>query len=758
MLGLLSKLLRRFRKTPRKAKRLRACPVLEPLEARTVLSTIRWLNRGSAASDSDGFNAVFGANAASARTVVDGVIRAWERLVADLRYTDGSNTFALTLSTTPSRRGLGSVSYFASRYDGAGRPMAAEVVIDSGTDGRGAGWFLDQTPDDAAEFRGTVVNAFAGNATPGGPAVGRVDYFTVVAHELSHVLGLTADSRSALQQDPNRYVVATGQTDAYFKAGRLFTFTGPSVKALLTSYNRFSPNGDFGRPLHTAEPVNSYTSGSVTYAGSQDTNNAVYEYSRRYLPSLLDALILKDAYGYTVMPPQTVGDFYAILDSVTGNLLLRGGATGTSNDTITVDRDGDQLVVSVTIGNPIPGTAVSGALVSRFAAAGVRSITIQAGNGNDTVRLGGAGAGVPVNVELGEGDDTLILGNGSGRLDDLLAGVTVSGQAGTDALLVQDQGGTAGRSFTLTPTGLAWSSGRSVAFGTLEALTVRAGAGADTFTVQGLLGMPVTLNGGPGTDTLNGPNVANGWRVTGMNAGTLDTTVTFANIEGLKGGTADDQFALSASRGVSGGIDGNGGRDVLDYSAYTTPVVVLLAGGQATNVGGGVRNVNNVTGGAGNDLLVGDDRGNELRGGRGNDIIYGQGGDDLLMGDDGDDYLSGGSGRELFLGGLGADRLLGLEGDDLLVGGTTTLDTNAVALRSVLAEWTRLDETYPQRINHLLVGGGLNGGVLLTAAVVRDDAARDELTGSADADWFWATLSGAARDALLDVAASERIN
>lgn len=67
----------------------------------------------------------------------------------------------------------------------------------------------------------------------------------------------------------------------------------------------------------------------------------------------------------------------------------------------------------------------------------------------------------------------------------------------------------------------------------------------------------------------------------------------------------------------------------------------------------------NLTGGAGDDLLIG---------GTGNDTLNGAGGDDRLFGGDGDDLLTGSNGNDTLYGGAGNDRLLGNNGDDLLVG------------------------------------------------------------------------------------------
>ena len=54
-------------------------------------------------------------------------------------------------------------------------------------DAAGHGWFVDETPDDDAEFTGSGTSL---SAAAGGPAEGRMDLMTVAMHELGHMVGL----------------------------------------------------------------------------------------------------------------------------------------------------------------------------------------------------------------------------------------------------------------------------------------------------------------------------------------------------------------------------------------------------------------------------------------------------------------------------------------------------------------------------------------------------------------------------------------
>ncbi|MBN9516690.1 MAG: VCBS repeat-containing protein [Alphaproteobacteria bacterium] len=140
---------------------------------------------------------------------------------------------------------------------------------------------------------------------------------------------------------------------------------------------------------------------------------------------------------------------------------------------------------------------------------------------------------------------------------------------------------------------------------------------------------------------------------------------TIRNIENVAGGSADDVLVGDSQANELQGLGGNdilqggAGNDFLDggagtgdwadYIDKTTAVSVTLNGAtSATVTVGGVaedtiRNIENVQGGSGNDVLVGDSQANELRGLGGNDNLAGGAGNDVLDGGAGQDmaFFSG---------------------------------------------------------------------------------------------------------------------
>ena len=245
------------------------------------------------------------------------------------------------------------------------------------------------------------------------------------------------------------------------------------------------------------------------------------------------------------------------------------------------------------------------------------------------------------------------------------------------------------------------------------------------------------LVGGAGADTLTTPDSANTWKIESTNAGTLKNT-SFSGMETLRGGSAADTFRIMPGASFAGTLEGGGGADLLDYSAFTTAVTVNLGLGTATGVGG-VSGFEDISGGDGNDFLVGNAADNDISGGNGDDIILGLSGSDTLSGNAGLDFVAGGS---------GADLVHGNNTDDILVGGSLTYANestsiiNLTALDAIMAEWRRT-LAYSLRIDHLSVNsnGGFNNGYMLNSNTVVDDGAVDTLIGDTGQDWFLAGIN-----------------
>ena len=86
-----------------------------------------------------------------------------------------------------------------------------------------------------------------------------------------------------------------------------------------------------------------------------------------------------------------------------------------------------------------------------------------------------------------------------------------------------------------------------------------------------------------------------------------------------------------------------------------------------------------LTGTAGDDLIVGSAAADNVDGGDGEDIIHGGDGDDTLSGGSGNDVIHGGEGDDLIVGGNGLDILYGGRGADRFVFDLESSETDQIA-------------------------------------------------------------------------------
>jgi hypothetical protein len=234
--------------------------------------------------------------------------------------------------------------------------------------------------------------------------------------------------------------------------------------------------------------------------------------------------------------------------------------------------------------------------------------------------------------------------------------------------------------------------------------------------------------------TLVGANATTDWSITGASAGSVTSVgsfglvlvdpFSFQKVDNLVGGNGVDSFKFFFG-GSIGSINGGGGGDWLDYSAFNffnAPVTVNLTTGQATGVAGGavsgVSNIQNVIGSQqGNDTLIGNSLGNVLIGGHGTN------------------WIQGGSGRSLLIGGSGKSTIQGGSADDILIAGTTAYDANEAALMAILAEWQNQGLSYAARVAALSKG---SDALVWGLTVFDNDAPGASVLGGGGQDWIFA--------------------
>ncbi len=268
--------------------------------------------------------------------------------------------------------------------------------------------------------------------------------------------------------------------------------------------------------------------------------------------------------------------------------------------------------------------------------------------------------------------------------------------------------------------------------------TLNAGAGNDT------------LNGGDGNDALNG----------GAGADALDGGVGNDTLYGesgndtLVGGAGNETYVFNTNTPLgSDTVTDSAGNDYLYFVGSTNNLTLNLGlttpqvvNSNLTLTLASATSIEHIYGGSGNDTLIGNSLNNTLNGYEGNDV---------LSGGDGNDTLNGGGGKNILIGGNGADLLTGGSSEDLLLGAWYSLENSTTALAALFSEWTS-GSAYADRVAHLLgtLAGGANGSFTLTSTTVKEDNAKDTLTGGSGKDWYLRNSLGATlanRDTTTDI-------
>lgn len=259
--------------------------------------------------------------------------------------------------------------------------------------------------------------------------------------------------------------------------------------------------------------------------------------------------------------------------------------------------------------------------------------TLYGGTGNDVLD-GGAGADA---LDGGQGSDTATYANaalGVTAVLDLATGVANTNEANGDTYVNIEN---------LTGSGL-----NDILIGDAAVNVLTGSAGDDILSGRG---GSDTLDGGDGTDTASFEFATSAVTVSlTSNTGSQGEADgdSLVSIENLIGGSGNDTFV--GAHGIqANAFDGRGGiSDTVSYAVSTEGVVValdhtlLLAPVTQTNDAAGDTfvNIENLTGTAYADSLIGNNVANVMTGGAGNDTLEGLGGGDTFTGGTGTDTLS----------------------------------------------------------------------------------------------------------------------
>ncbi len=110
---------------------------------------------------------------------------------------------------------------------------------------------------------------------------------------------------------------------------------------------------------------------------------------------------------------------------------------------------------------------------------------------------------MPVTINAFSGDDELVLGSASNRIDLIREPIHFNGATGTDTITAHDEDSPTGRTYTLVSQTFDVSGNfSSLSYTSVSTFEVSAGAHNDTFDVQSsVLSTDLILNGGNGSDT-----------------------------------------------------------------------------------------------------------------------------------------------------------------------------------------------------------------------------------------------------------------
>jgi Ca2+-binding RTX toxin-like protein len=244
--------------------------------------------------------------------------------------------------------------------------------------------------------------------------------------------------------------------------------------------------------------------------------------------------------------------------------------------------------------------------------------------------------------------------------------------------------------------------------------------------------------------TMMGTNAANTYTLSGgtITANGLQTQITNVQKLTLAGRGGDDYYTLNSSSTPTWIVD-TGGYNTVDFSKDTAAVTVNLGldQGRAQPIGPwnttlsiyGV--INKLIGSAYADVLTGGPATTTMiRAGAGNATITGGSGDNVLVGGGGSDTIAGGAGKNLIIGGNGNSNLYAEGSQNIIFAGTTNETSNDQALMNLLEQPSRI--SYGYSVRRILASAAGNSALLSSPITFQDTGAHDTIFGSNVNNWF----------------------
>lgn len=309
------------------------------------------------------------------------------------------------------------------------------------------------------------------------------------------------------------------------------------------------------------------------------------------------------------------------------------------------------------------------------------------------------------------------------------------------------------------------------AAGKVRSISVTADSGNDIVTLPSNLPSAIKSTStdlGPGNDRFNGSNRND----TASGRAGNDTMTGNSGDDNLFGGDGNDSLVGGAGnkdriypgKGNDTSSGGSGNYDTLSYQDRSDNLTARIDGGVSGAAGEtdtAAPDFENVVGGDGNDLVIGNAGVNVVGGARGNDTLDGGLGADMIFGDDGIDTVTYASRTgnvfaaldanandgeakegdyiitcENLIGGAGADTFIGDNGPNTLIGGAGNDSLVGIGGNDSLQGDNGNDTLDGGLGRDLLRGGNQNDSILGGDGIdtIRGDAGNDYIDGGRLAD------------------------